>query len=207
MMSEKTVFFISEGHKIEGLLNESQGHDAVVVTHPHPLYGGDMHNHVVFSIISAYQQKGFTTLRFNFRGVGRSEGLHDQGEREQEDVKAALAYLKDLKKSCLDLAGYSFGAWVNAKGLISLDTVKRAVMVSPPVSFLDFSFLKYNPRIGLVITGGDDTFAPPSLIKERLSTWNPNAAFRVIQGVDHFYGGGASEITEIIKDFLTNESS
>ncbi len=201
-MSEKPVFFNSQGLLIEGLIQESSGSRAVAVTHPHPLYGGDMHNHVVFGMVSAYEQKGYTTLRFNFRGVGKSEGRHDQGRGEQEDVKAALAYLKELGKSSLDLAGYSFGSWVIAKGLASTEQVKRVVMVSPPVSFLDFSFLRYDPRIELVITGAEDTFASPSLIKERLAVWNPRAVCRIIQGEDHFFGQGAFEITKIIKTHL-----
>ena len=201
-MSEERIFFRSEGHKIEGLINESPGEAAVVVTHPHPLYGGDMHNNVVESVIAAYQQKGFTTLRFNFRGVGRSEGSHGQGVGEQEDVRAALAYLNDLGKSSLDLAGYSFGSWVNAMGLSSFDQVKRLVMVSPPVAVIDFSSLGYSPRIRLVISGSEDHISPPEMITAMLQTWNPEAEFRVIQGIDHFYWGGTGEVASIIKTFL-----
>ncbi len=200
-MSEKSIFFQSEGLKIEGLINESPGKEAVVVTHPHPLYGGEMHNNVVESLISAYQQQGFTTLRFNFRGVGRSEGSHGQGVGEQEDVRAALTYLNELGKSSLDLAGYSFGSWVNAMGLESFDQVKRLVMVSPPVAVIDFSFLGYSPRIQLVISGSEDDIAPPEMIKDMLPTWNPEAEFSVIQGVDHFYWGGTKEVEETIRNF------
>ncbi|MBW1902989.1 MAG: alpha/beta hydrolase [Deltaproteobacteria bacterium] len=201
-MTEERMFFQSERLKIEGLINETPGENAVVVTHPHPLYGGEMHNNVVESLIAAYQQKGFTTLRFNFRGVGRSEGSHGQGVGEQEDVRAALAYLTDLGKSSLDLAGYSFGSWVNAMGLESFDPVRRLVMVSPPVAVIDFSFLGYSPRIKLVISGSEDDIAPPAMIKDMLPTWNPEAAFKVIEGVDHFYLGGTNHVEEIIKDSL-----
>jgi alpha/beta superfamily hydrolase len=201
-MTEERMFFQSEGLKIEGLLNESPGEKAVVITHPHPLYGGEMHNNVVESLIAAYHQKGFTTLRFNFRGVGRSEGSHGEGVGEQEDVRAALAYLNELGKSSLDLAGYSFGSWVNAMGLESFDPVKRLVMVSPPVAVIDFSFLNYSPRIQLVISGSEDDIAPPAMINDMLPTWNPGAEFRVIDGVDHFYWGGTNEVEEIIRNFL-----
>ena len=128
-MAEERIFIQSDGLKIEALIDESPGQAAVVVTHPHPLYGGDMYNNVVQSIISAYKQTGFTTLRFNFRGVGRSEGKHGQGIGEQEDIRSALAFLSEMGKASIDLAGYSFGSWVNALGLASFDLVKRVELV------------------------------------------------------------------------------
>ncbi len=201
-MAEERIFIKSGGLKIEGLINNSPGQEAVVVTHPHPLYGGDMYNNVVQSVLMAYWQGGYTTLRINFRGVGQSEGSHDKGIGEQEDVRAALAYLHELGKSSIDLAGYSFGSWVNAMGLESFDHARRMIMVSPPVSFVDFSFLGYNPKIQLVIAGSEDDIAPPAMIKDMLPTWNPEAEFRIIQGSDHFYWGGNDEIEAIIQNFL-----
>jgi len=91
-MKEERVFFKSNGLKIEGLISESETLNGVVVTHPHPLYGGDMNNNVVESVVRAYGKKGYTTLRFNFRGVGRSEGGYDEGTGEQGDVRAAVAF-------------------------------------------------------------------------------------------------------------------
>ena len=201
-MSEEKIFFPSEGLKIEGLLHQSTGEGAVVVTHPHPLYGGNMHNNVVLSIINAYQQSGYTTLRFNFRGIGLSEGSHCQGIGEQEDVRSALTYLTGLGKTSVDLAGYSFGSWVNALGLTGFDTIENLIMVSPPVAFIDFSFLGYNPKIKLVIAGSNDDIAPPSMIEKMLPTWNQEAEFRIIPGIDHFYWGGTNEVEEIIRSFL-----
>ncbi|SPD73656.1 conserved hypothetical protein [uncultured Desulfobacterium sp.] len=201
-MPEEKIFFQSGGLKIEGLLHQSEGEGAVVVTHPHPLYGGNMHNNVVHSIINAYQQRGFTTLRFNFRGVGLSEGDHGQGIGEQQDVKSALTYVSGLGKSQVDLAGYSFGSWVNALGLAGFDNVKNLIMVSPPVAFIDFSFLGYNPKIKLVIAGSNDDIAPPNMIEKMLPTWNPEAEFMIIPGIDHFYWGGTDQVESIISNFL-----
>ncbi len=201
-MAEERIFIQIEDFKIEGMLNESPGEKAVVVTHPHPLYGGDMNNIVVTSILSAYQQKGYTTLRINFRGVGQSGGNHADGIGEQEDVRAALAYLNDLGKTSIDLAGYSFGSRVNAMGIDRFEIVRSLVMVSPPVAFMDFSFLGYNSKIKLVISGSNDDIAPPEIIKELMPTWNSEAEFRIIDGIDHFYSGGTSDVEEIIKDFL-----
>ena len=201
-MPEKRIFIHVEGFNVEGLINEVPGKEAVVVSHPHPLYGGEMNNNVVLAIVKAYHQRGYTTLRINFRGVGQSGGSYAEGIGEQEDVRAAIAYLSDLGKTKIDLAGYSFGARVNAMGLDSYEHVNRLVMVSPPVAFMDFSFLGYSPKIKLVISGSNDDIAPPSIIEDLIPTWNPEAEFRVIDGTDHFYSRGTTEVEEIIKKFL-----
>ena len=109
---EKITTFISDSFEIEGQLFEGDKKRGVVITHPHPLYGGDMQNNVVGAISLACQKIGFTTLKFNFRGVGGSQGNYDDGNGEQEDVRAAVAYLADTGIRQIDLAGYSFGAWV-----------------------------------------------------------------------------------------------
>ena len=113
--------------------------------------------------------------------------------------------MSDLGKTAIDLAGYSFGSRVNAMGLDSYELVNRLVMVSPPVAFMDFSFLEYNSKIKLVISGSNDDIAPPAIIAELILTWNPEAESRVIDGTDYFYSGGTSEVEEIIKDFLDKE--
>ncbi|MBW2117844.1 MAG: alpha/beta fold hydrolase [Deltaproteobacteria bacterium] len=204
-MTEEKVFFQAGDVKIEGLAYNAPGERGVVVTHPHPLYGGDMHNSIVETIVQAYRDKGYTTLRFNFRGMGRSTGTYDEGIGEQEDVRAALAYLAGMGKTSIDLAGYSFGAWVNALGLKGFDQARRTVMVSPPVNFLDFSFLDYSEKIRLVIAASLDDIGPPDLIKEMIPVWNPEAQFEIIQGADHFYGGKNGDIKRIIKEFLERD--
>ena len=204
-MKEARVFFKSHGLKIEGLVSEGQTENGVVVTHPHPLYGGDMHNNVVESIVRAYGEKGYTTLRFNFRGAGQSEGGYDDGTGEQEDVRAAVAYLYGFGKTSMDLAGYSFGVWVNAQCIEDLTHVKRMVMVSPPVNFIDFSFLKYCAKIRLVISGSEDDIAPPAMIKDMIPVWNSEAEFNIIKGADHFYLGKTSEIETMIRGLIALE--
>lgn len=201
-MTEKKVFFQSGELKIEGLLNNLDGNRAMLVTHPHPLYGGSMDNNVVDSVVNAYCKKGYSTLRFNFRGVGQSQGSHEQGTGEQEDVKGALSYLSSLGKSSIDLAGYSFGAWVNAQGLDNFANADRVIMISPPVGFIDFSFLGYSPGIKLVISGSEDDIAPPAMIREMLPSWNPDANLEIIKGADHFYGGKLGDLVDIIQNFL-----
>ncbi len=204
-MGEERVFIRSEEFKIECLVDNSPGNKAVVVTHPHPLYGGNMYSNVVEAVADAYKQQGYTTLRFNFRGVGLSEGTHDNGIGEQNDVMAVMAYLHDLGKTSIDLAGYSFGAWVCALGLKSFVRAERLIMVSPPVNFIDFSFLDYNPKIRLVIGGSKDDIASPSIIEDMIQTWNAEAGLEIIQGADHFYWGNSREIAAIVQNFLDME--
>ena len=202
---EENVFFRSGLLKIEGLLHSAPGKRAAVLTHPHPLYGGDMTNNVVESLALAFRKSGYTTLRFNFRGSGRSEGAFDEGIGEQDDVSAAIEYLREQGKSSVDLAGYSFGAWVNAMGFGRFEGVDRMIMVSPPVNFLDFSFFGYHEKLALVIAGSHDDIGPPRMIQEMLPVWNPKARFDIIQGADHFYLGKTERIEEIVRDFLENE--
>ncbi|MBN1106376.1 MAG: alpha/beta hydrolase [Deltaproteobacteria bacterium] len=201
-MSEEQIFFEAEGLKLEGLLAHLPGDKGVVMTHPHPLYGGEMHNNVVEAVVGAYREKGYSTLRFNFRGVGASQGSYDNGRGEQEDVAAALSYLDALGKKEIDLAGYSFGAWVNALGIERFHLARRLIMVSPPVSFIDFRFLKHSPKIRLVIVGTDDEIAGCEAVEKMLPTWNPEAKLEVIEGGDHFYGRKTGRLEAIISEFL-----
>ena len=198
-MAEERIFFKADGLKLEGMLADFHNDKGVVISHPHPLYGGSMHNNVVKAVAHAYQEEEFSTLRFNFRGVERSEGDYDNGIGEQEDVKAAL---QTLGKKNMDLAGYSFGAWVNALGLAKYEEAQRLIMGSPPVSVIDFSFLEYNPKIKLVICGSRDEIAEYKKVEEMLTKWNDQALFRVIQGADHFYSGYEEDLIDIVGEFL-----
>jgi alpha/beta superfamily hydrolase len=186
---EEKIFFLSEDYKIEGLLDKQSEDNGVVITHPHPLYGGDMNNFIVDLITRAYLEKGYTTIRFNFRGVGKSKGSYDNGTGEQEDVRAALSTLKKMGIKNIDLAGYSFGAWVNALAISKSNFVENMVMVSPPVEFVDFSPVNSIPRLKLVVTGSIDDIAPADRIKTLYPAWNPKAHLEIINGADHFYSG------------------
>jgi alpha/beta superfamily hydrolase len=206
-MDEEQIFLMAGAVKIEGLIQTKPGDKGVVITHPHPLYGGSMHNNVVESLIRVYQQAEYSTLRFNFRGVGNSQGEYDNGQGEQEDVKAAVHYLGERGKNAVDLAGYSFGAWVNALARPEKDTVQRMVMVSPPVAFLDFGSAEPLPQLQLVIAGSRDEIAPPELIKTILPNWSSSARLEIIEGADHFYGGHTGKLESILADYFASEES
>jgi len=201
-MKEEKIRFHSEGLSIEGLLCMQGEERGVVITHPHPLYGGTMHNQVVETLVMIYQDKGFSTLRFNFRGAGDSEGSYDHGKGEKEDVRSALRYLYDNGKKQLDLAGYSFGAWVNAMIPNPESMLSSMIMISPPVAFLDFSFLSFNPKIKAVVTGGKDDIAAVDRIRSFIYTWNPEARLEVIEGADHFYSGKIGQLKSVLSRLI-----
>ena len=194
----KKVRFFSENFEIEGLFSKKDEKKGVVITHPHPLYGGDMYNLVVETIVHVYNIKGYSTLKFNFRGVGRSQGTYDNGDGEQKDVLAALSFLGDMGMEQIDLAGYSFGAWVNAHAVQEDVAVKNMVMISPPAGFMDFSTIGPMERLKLVVTGSRDDIAPADVVKQMCSVWNPNARFVVIDGADHFYGGYLNQLEAVL---------
>ncbi|MGA9537162.1 MAG: alpha/beta hydrolase [Desulfobacterales bacterium] len=195
---EEKVCLRSGDFELEGLFESGLTARGVVITHPHPLYGGDMHNAVVDAIRRVYRMKGFATLRFNFRGAGESEGLHDNGVGEQVDVLAALSFLTGSGFQPVDLAGYSFGAWVNALTLQGEGRTENLVMVSPPVAFVDFASIGRLPGLQLVVTGSRDEMAPPDAIRQMLPTWNPSARFDIIDGSDHFYGRHARQLEDVL---------
>jgi len=200
-MEEKISFF-SGGLQIEGLFNKNNSDKGAVITHPHPLYGGSMYDFVVESIANAFWQKGYATLKFNFRGVGKSQGDYDNGIGEQTDVCAAVSYLADLNLKQIDLAGYSFGAWVNARINPDAAGVQDLILVSPPVDFLDFQGINPILSLKLVVTGSSDGFAPPAMIQKMLDQWGSSADLEVIQGADHFYDGYHVKLETIISSYL-----
>ena len=200
-MVEK-IRFLSDGHEIEGRLEKNSRQKGVVITHPHPLYGGDMFNNVVATIARVYQQKNYTTLRFNFRGVGNSQGSYGDGLGEQQDVRAAISFLADMSVSQIDLAGYSFGAWVNALTVVDESRLANMIMVSPPVAFIDFESISDLNSLRLIVTGSRDDIAPPDLIKTSYTGWNAEAQFEVILGADHFYAGYLDKLEAIVTAYL-----
>ncbi len=196
---EEKIEFMSQGLVIEGLLGWGDSGKAVAVSHPHPLYGGDMYNYVVESLVRVYRKKGYSTLRFNFRGVGKSEGSFDNGVGEQKDVTAALDYLAENGMKNTTLAGYSFGVWVNAlaAGEISPEGM---LMVSPPVAFLDHSMVGPISYLDFVVTGEMDEYAPPGLVEQIVPEWNIEAGFHVIPGADHFYSGVLGGLESVLSE-------
>ena len=199
---EALVAIESIDARLEGCLNRKNSEKAVVVTHPHPLYGGNMDNHVVCRMAAAFQSVEISTLRFNFRGTGGSSGEFDNGEKEQEDVLSALDFLSGEGFEQILLAGYSFGAWVNAHVVCNGAKVADHIMVSPPAAFLSFDQVACMPHTGLIITGEKDDISPPPLVNTLVSRWNIPAKVMVIDNGDHFYGSVLDGLGNILTSYL-----
>ena len=199
---EDRVVFESEGLRLQGLMEKRSAAAGVVIAHPHPLYGGDMYNPVVECLALAYRFRGFTTLRFNFRGVGQSQGRYDEGKGEQTDVRSAMGFLAQAGIEAVHLAGYSFGAWIDALAAQDSIAIAQMVMVSPPVALIPFDSGMHLPRLELIVTGSDDEFAPPRLIQEKMAQWNPAAVLTVIPKADHFYLGALNQLQRVLCDHL-----
>lgn len=173
-----------------------------VVCHPHPLYGGDMDNPVVIRAAEVAQAAGYATLRFNFRGAGASEGVHDKGRGEQEDVRAAMAALATHlpARSRVGVMGYSFGAAMAARA--SRPSVPEAPLglIAPPLEMYDFDFLQTSPGRLLLVAGTADSYCPVEAL-HRLAAIT-SAEERVIEGADHFFFGKLYPLGEAIGAWL-----
>ena len=203
MTMEEKITIPSGRYRLEGYWQAGSRGAGVVITHPHPLYGGTMNNPVVETVQSAYRQHGYATLRFNFRGVGGSQGNYDNGMGEQDDVRAAIAYVETMNVSAVDLAGYSFGAWVNTGvAADSRTSIQSMLMISPPVGFIEFENISTLSCLKLVITGSRDDIAPVHQIHDLLPAWNPEAQFEIIDGCDHFYSGHLDRLQSILTRYL-----
>jgi alpha/beta superfamily hydrolase len=208
VLMEEKITFPAGRYRLEGCWQPGPTGKGVVITHPHPLYGGTMNNPVVETVQSAYQQYGYPTRRFNFRGVDGSQGNYDNGIGEQNDVRAAIAYVKNMDVSAVDLAGYSFGAWVNT-GVIAdgRTSIKSMLMISPPVAFIEFGNVKALSCLKLVVTGSRDDIAPPHQIRDLLPAWNSETQFEIIDGCDHFYSGHLARLESILIRYLESTES
>jgi alpha/beta superfamily hydrolase len=199
---ETAVIIQNRTIRLQGRLAEGIADKGVVVTHPHPLYGGNMDNPVVNEAASAFAAKGFTTLRFNFRGTGGSTGMYDNGQGEQSDVMAALTFLKDQGCQIVYLAGYSFGSKVNASVVAGGYDVTDHIMISPPVAFMSFDEIATLSSTGLILTGQNDEIAPPDLIQAHIDRWGIAPRFEIIPRCDHFYSGRLDLLHKILLRYI-----
>jgi alpha/beta superfamily hydrolase len=203
---EEAVSIPGPGISLEGRLSVGAAPGGAVITHPHPLFGGDMGNNVVLTAARALAARGMSALRFNFRGVGRSTGTYGGGLEEVEDVAAALAFLKSRTPGPQYVIGYSFGAAVAGRALIQGLSAGGAILIAPPIAFMDLSFLPRVPGVRLIVAGDRDELCPlPSLkalMAERQALPGEKPAeIRVIRGADHFFSAGEAELFQVLRDF------
>ncbi len=175
-----------------------------IVLHPHPQYGGTMNNRVVYNLHYAFHRMGFTVMRFNFRGVGRSQGEFDQGIGELSDAASALDYLQAMNpnsKHCW-VAGFSFGAWIGMQLLMRRPEITGFISVAPPANMYDFSFLAPCPASGLIVNGTADRVAPPkdtaTLVAKLREQKGITVTHEQIEGADHFFRDDEVHMTPMI---------
>lgn len=204
---EEKVTIKSGDILLEGLFDPSGiNGKGVVITHPHPLYGGEMHNNVVETLVSAFKDRGYSTLRFNFRGTGDSQGSHtENGEGEMNDVAAAVNLLVEKGLSPVFLAGYSYGSWVNhsaaCRGFVSSFPIEGMLMVSPPVDFIGFDKKSVNLSLN-IISGGCDKLGSPSSVRKNMNDWAKRVDMEMVEKADHFWGGHEDDLYEKIMEAL-----
>jgi alpha/beta superfamily hydrolase len=197
-MKEKEVSFGQGNIRLEGLYAASGGAMGAVISHPHPLMGGDMSNSVVETLAETFIAAGISTLRFNFRGVGKSTGTFDDGQGEQDDVLAAVSFMEEQGIREILPAGYSFGAWVNA-GILNRRNLLPALFVSPPINLFSFDFQALRGKGGLIICGDQDPYCPT----ERIKSVAAEIACRldIILDADHFFQSREDDLAACINDF------
>jgi len=207
-MREERIFFPSTGIKLEGLIHKSEAplaRGGVILCHPHPQFGGDMDNPVIHSGIHAAHEAGFSTLRFNFRGVGESEGAYAEGIGEKEDVRAAVDCLDAIfgdRDHSIVLLGYSFGAWVGLPVAIQDERVKAMAAIAPPLAMFDFGFLKGCKKNKLIITGSRDLYCPIPLLEKWYPTLEEPKSLKLIEGSDHFFFSHHQSLIPPLSEFF-----
>jgi uncharacterized protein len=178
---------------------------AAVVCHPHPLFGGTMHNKVVFNTAKALDALGVPVLRFNFRGAGLSAGEHDRGRGEQDDVRTALDFLTaEFSGIPLLLAGFSFGAWVGLRVGCEHPRVAYLIGLGIPVNSTDFSFLRHCGKPKLFVHGSNDEFGAVEKVKALVPFIPGKNHLVVVQAVGHFFAGKLNEVDAAITNWLTD---
>jgi alpha/beta superfamily hydrolase len=189
------VFFTGPAGRLEGRFHQSatNGAPIALVLHPHPQFGGTMNNRIVHRLYYAFAERGFSVLRFNFRGVGRSLGAFDYGAGELSDAAAALDWVQaiNLQARACWIAGVSFGAWVAMQLLMRRPEIEGFVSIAPPASRYDFSFLAPCPRSGLFVHGDFDRVAPLkevlALIEKLKTQKGAVIEHAVVRGANHFF--------------------
>jgi uncharacterized protein len=181
-----------------------------LLLHPHPQHGGTMNNKVVYTLFHAFLHCGFAALRFNFRGVGRSQGQFGRGEGELADATAALDWLQAANpnaKACW-VGGFSFGAWIGMQLLMRRPGIGAFVSVAPPAGMFDFGFLAPCPASGLIVQGDQDQVVPPEATQKLVAKLKHQRDItidhRIIRGADHFFSNHLTELGQIVEDYVAH---
>ena len=205
------VMFAGPDGRLEGRYHHSKQPNAPValLLHPHPLHGGTMNNRVIHALYQRFQVMGFSTLRFNFRGVGRSQGAFDHGQGELSDAAAALDWAQSVNpdaRACW-IAGVSFGAWIGMQLLMRRPEIEGFISIAAMANRYDFSFLAPCPSSGLFVHGSEDRVAPVrdvvSVIEKVKTQKGVKIEHASVEGANHFFDGKVEELMESVDEYLT----
>ena len=179
-----------------------------LILHPHPQFGGTMNNQVVYSLYYTFAKRGFSVLRFNFRGVGRSQGVWDGGPGELADAASALDWLQIVKpdsRTCW-IAGVSFGTWIAMQLLMRRPEIDGFICVAPPSNLYDFSFLAPCPSSGLMINGDKDRVVPTQSVADLSAKLKTQRGIKidheVVPGANHFFENKTEELEGVVGSYL-----
>ena len=210
MYPSGNLFIPAEHGQLEAILKEPRTglHKSVaLVLHPHPLGGGTMHNKVVFHTMKTLNGFGFPVLRFNFRGTGLSQGEHDEGRGEVEDVRTALHWLREQFHLPIIFAGFSFGTAVGLRAACPDPDVAAMISLGTPVSAVDeraydFSFLQSCTQPKLFVSGERDQFGPRAKLEQLVASLPEPKRLVIIEGADHFFAGRLAELRKAIEEWV-----
>jgi uncharacterized protein len=206
------IIFNGPEGRLEGRYHHSKRANAPIalMLHPHPQFGGTMNHRVIYALYQLYQRRGFSTLRFNFRGVGRSQGQFDNGQGELSDAASALDWMQGYNpnaSSCW-IAGFSFGAWIGMQLMMRRPEINAFVSISPPASSHDFTFLAPCPASGLMVHGDQDALVPVAsvdkLAQKLASQKTVTIDYRVVPGADHFFTEHMEHLTGMVDEYLVS---
>lgn len=196
--------------RIEARYHHEAASDAPIalILHPHPQFGGTMNNQIVYSLYYTFVQRGFSVLRFNFRGVGKSQGYWDGGPGELADAASALDWLQIVKpdaRYCW-IAGVSFGTWIAMQLLMRRPEIDGFICVAPPSNLYDYSFLAPCPSSGLMINGDKDRVVPSNSVGELAAKLKTQRGIKiehqVVPGANHFFENKTAELEKSVGDYL-----
>jgi uncharacterized protein len=205
----RSLFLNGPAGQLEALLNSGAANatHAAVVCHPHPLFGGTLHNKVVFHAMKALNSFGFPVLRFNFRGTGLSQGEHDHGRGETDDVRTALNWLDREFDRPILLAGFSFGAAVGLAVGAEDGRVDTLIGLGLPVAPVDerhygFEYLRSSPKPKLFVSGSRDQYGPRARLEEMVESFAEPKKLIIIDSADHFFEGRLREMRHAIEGWI-----
>ena len=209
------IIFAGPEGRLEGRYQKGREDTPPValILHPHPLFGGTMNNRATYELYHMFARRGFSVLRFNFRGVGRSQGEYDQGQGELADAATALDYLQQMNPNApfAWVAGVSFGSWIGMQLLMRRPEIAGFISASAAANLYDFTFLAPCPSSGIVIHGAEDKICPPEetrIMVDRTRTQKGRkVAFEVLSGADHFFESNIEGFLELAEGYLDQRLS